>query len=143
MTDSTDELLSLLKSQEQAPIASEPGRVLKRPDWLWPFANAEMARKDRCASPLLPRHLRMVRFASFTPDDAGIEAWESEARKIAAYQKTLAPIGDDGADEEPKREEHGGALHTFETAAVADDEPERAKDRVRGVAFALPTLKRR
>src|SRR6185437_3554566 len=103
MTDSTDELLSLLKSQEVAPIVSEPGRVMKRPDWLFPFGTTELARKERVTEPLLPRHLRMVRFASFTPDEAGADAWMAAARDVYAQQQAAGEIAEE-AEQEPASE---------------------------------------
>jgi hypothetical protein len=71
------------------PVAGEPGVVRKRPDWLRPYASAATAKAYGVINPLLPQHLRGIRFRSFERTPAGERAWEKEAQKVAEMQRKL------------------------------------------------------
>jgi len=98
MTDDTDpnQLLNLLHQMEGETVTSEPGIVMKSPDWMRPWASAERAEAHGVKNPLLRRHLAKIRFRSVTSDAAGIAAWERAAQGVKQLQNELRNLAGEG-----------------------------------------------
>ena len=104
--DDPNRLLNLLNSMESEAKAeqTEPGVILKTPEWLRCWPSAEVAARHGVTNPLLKKHLRGVKFRSFTRDVAGVEAWERAAEDVRKFQNELngvAGVIHPDPDEEP------------------------------------------